>query len=73
MWRTPVAISIRERANVSRGFTAAMMKGARGLQRKMYLSPENLAILAKYTGAREGDIRSTNPLLYDPDPRINTK
>jgi NitT/TauT family transport system substrate-binding protein len=64
---------IRERQAVAKAFAVALMKGSRDLQEKTYFSSENLAILAKYTGVKEAEIRATPPLVFYPDLAINTK
>jgi NitT/TauT family transport system substrate-binding protein len=64
---------MRDHANVARGFTIALMKGARDLQPKTYMSRENLVIFEKYTGAKEADIRATTPMVYPFDLTINDR
>ncbi len=64
---------MRERGAIARTFTVALMKAARDLQAKTYLSPAHFPIFEKYTGAKEADIRAATPVVYDPDLTINTK
>lgn len=64
---------MRERPQVAKGLMIALTKAARDLQPKTYLSPDHFPIFAKYTGAKEQDIRSTTPVGYDPNLAINTK
>lgn len=64
---------MRERPGVATHIMAALIRGARDLQPKLYLSPEHFPIFEKYTGAKEAEIRATTPVTYHPDLAINTK
>jgi ABC-type nitrate/sulfonate/bicarbonate transport system substrate-binding protein len=58
---------IKDHPDVAKRFAVALLKGYRAIQGSNYLSDDNVKTYVKYTGSTEAIIRSTPPLVYDPN------
>lgn len=61
---------MKERPEVAKRFTVALVKGARAMQGDKYLDSENIKAYLKYVTSTEDAIKKGKPLLYDPDLKI---
>jgi len=61
---------LKDRPEVARRFTVALLKGYRAVQGDGYLSDANVKAYVKYLGSTEKIIRDTPPLVYDPNMGI---
>lgn len=64
---------IKERPEVAKKFMVGLMKGARAMQGKEFLSEKNMAAYMKYQRATEASIRKGMPMLYDPNLEVYTE
>jgi NitT/TauT family transport system substrate-binding protein len=62
---------IRQRPEVARRFTLALMEAARLMQGEDYLSRENIDAYLGYVNSTEDAIRNGSPVVYDPNQVIS--
>ncbi|MCB0047322.1 MAG: ABC transporter substrate-binding protein [Caldilineaceae bacterium] len=61
---------INERPEAAQRFALALMEAARLMQGDEYLSPENMAAYLAHVNSTEEALRTSTPVVYDPDQVI---
>ncbi len=62
---------LKEKPEVARRFTLALMEAAGLMQGADYLSPENLKAYLAHVNTTEAALRASEPVIYDPNLTIN--